>query len=82
MNEIKAGFHENMVIWNKNDTCNGFGFFGQSNHGKTPLSFAFARKFIEEETVKMIKLFDDSFKLEKDHVYLTFLVFVANWKVL
>lgn len=68
MNRVKTGFHGNMVIWNKNSTYNGFGLFGQSGHGKTPLSFALARKFIDEETGKSIKLFDDSFKLEKGQI--------------
>ncbi len=69
MNEGKAGFHGNMVIWNKNNICNGFGFFGQSGHGKTPLSFALVQKFIDEEKIKSIKLFDDSFELEEGKIY-------------
>ncbi|MHA1324663.1 MAG: hypothetical protein ACTSRL_17875 [Candidatus Helarchaeota archaeon] len=55
------GFHGNMV-WLENNTWNGFGFFGQSNHGKIPLCFTLAKKLIESG--KTIKIFDDSFKLE------------------
>lgn len=40
-------FGENIVIWKSFDSWNGFGFFGESRHGKTPLSLAFAKLLIE-----------------------------------
>lgn len=66
MSESRAGFHGNMVIWNRNSTWEGFGFFGQSNHGKTPLSFRLAREIIEAG--KNIRIFDDNFKLEEGKI--------------
>lgn len=56
-------FHENMVIWRKGDTWNGFGFFGESRHGKTPLSFAFARVLFMNG-IRELKVFDDCFEIE------------------
>ena len=57
-------FHENMVIWRrKNEAWNGIGFFGESRHGKTPLSFAFAH-LLFTSGVREIIVFDDCFKIE------------------
>lgn len=57
-------FHENMVIWRrKKEAWDGFGFLGESRHGKTPLSFAFAHLLIMSG-VREIRVFDDCFKIE------------------
>ena len=57
-------FHENIVIWkNAKRSWNGFGFFGESRHGKTPLSFAFANILFSAEKPEM-KILDDCFTLE------------------
>lgn len=57
-------FHENMVIWKNSESgWNGIGFFGQSKHGKTPLSFAFAHALFTNG-MSEIRLFDDCFKIE------------------
>jgi hypothetical protein len=61
-------FHENMVIWKDFESAwNGIGFFGQSRHGKTPLSFAFAYVLFANG-MREIKLFDDCFKIENDRI--------------
>lgn len=64
-------FHENIVIWknekNTEHTWNGFGFFGESRHGKTPLSFAFANILFQNQKPEM-KIFDDCFTLEDGRV--------------
>jgi len=57
-------FHENMVIWKKGEAAwNGFGFLGESKHGKTPLSFAFARILFLSDKPE-IKILDDCFTIE------------------
>jgi len=54
-----------MVIWKKGETAwNGFGFLGESKHGKTPLSFAFARILFLSDKPE-IKILDDCFTIEK-----------------
>ena len=61
-------FHENMVIWKKgDDPWHGFGFLGESRHGKTPLSFAFARILLLKDKPE-IKIFDDCFTLEEARI--------------
>jgi hypothetical protein len=61
-------FHENMVIWrNDRSAWDGVGFFGQSRHGKTPLSLAFANVLLTNG-VREIKLFDDCFKIEDGRI--------------
>ncbi len=52
-----------MVIWRKGDAWNGFGFFGESRHGKTPLSFAFAR-ILFINGIHEMKVFDDCYEIE------------------
>jgi len=63
-------FHENMVIWHRrrNEPWNGFGFFGESKHGKTPLSFAFAHTLFVNG-IQDLKLFDDCFKIEGGRIW-------------
>lgn len=57
-------FHENMVIWRrKKEAWDGFGFFGESKHGKTPLSFALAHLLLISGVSEII-IFDDCFKIE------------------
>ena len=46
---------------------NGFGFFGESRHGKTPLSFAFAR-ILFENGVRELRVLDDCFKIEGERI--------------
>jgi len=60
-------FGANLVIWKSGDSWNGFGFFGESKHGKTPLSFAFARRLVEGG-LNEIKVLDDCFELEQGKV--------------
>jgi len=60
-------FHENMVIWKKAEVWNGFGFFGESRQGKTPLSFAFARLLFLSGSTE-IKIFDDCFTIEDGRI--------------
>jgi len=60
-------FHENMVIWRKESAWDGFGFLGESRHGKTPLSFAFAQLLLKSG-VEEIRVLDDCFKLERERV--------------
>ena len=60
-------FHENMVIWKAGGAWDGFGFLGESNHGKTPLSFAFAH-LLFKNGVTEVKVFDDCFKLDRERV--------------
>jgi len=59
------------VIWKKPEkterSWNGFGFFGESRHGKTPLSFAFARTLFMNEKPEM-KILDDCFTVENGRV--------------
>jgi hypothetical protein len=57
-----------MVIWKKGDaTWNGFGFLGESRHGKTPLSFAFARILFLSDKPE-IKILDDCFTIEDGRI--------------
>lgn len=60
-------FHENMVIWRVEGSWDGVGFFGESRHGKTPLSFAFAH-LLFKSGVGEIRVFDDCFKVERERV--------------
>ena len=60
-------FHENMVIWRTEDAWNGFSFFGESRHGKTPLSLAFARILFLSYKPE-IKLLDDCFTIEDGRI--------------
>ena len=60
-------FHENMVIWKKAEVWNGFGFFGESRQGKTPLSFAFARLLFLNGNTE-IKILDDCFTIEDGRI--------------
>jgi len=60
-------FHENMVIWKRSGSWYGFGFLGESRHGKTPLSFALAN-LLFRSGVSEIRVFDDCFKLERERV--------------
>ncbi|HUK27615.1 MAG TPA: hypothetical protein VLV31_04260 [Candidatus Acidoferrales bacterium] len=60
-------FHENMVIWKKEASWDGFGFLGESRHGKTSLSFAFA-SLLFKSGVEQIRVLDDCFKLERERV--------------
>jgi len=64
-------FHENMVVWKRPEkterSWNGFGFFGESKHGKTPLSFAFARTLFLSERPEL-KILDDCFTVENGRV--------------
>jgi len=61
-------FHENMVIWkDREGAWNGIGFFGQSRHGKTPLSLALAYTLFTNGMREM-KLFDDCFKIEDGRI--------------
>ena len=59
------------MIWKKPEkterSWNGFGFFGESRHGKTPLSFAFARTLFSNEKPEM-KILDDCFTVENGRV--------------
>jgi len=59
------------VIWKKPEkterSWNGFGFFGETRHGKTPLSFAFARSLFSNEKPEM-KILDDCFTVENGRV--------------
>ena len=60
--------HENMVIWRRRKGgWNGFGFLGESRHGKTPLSFAFAHILFMND-VRELKVFDDCFKIDGGRV--------------
>ena len=53
-----------MVIWRlEKGAWNGFGFLGESRHGKTPLSFAFAR-ILFMNGVRELRVLDDCFKIE------------------
>jgi hypothetical protein len=57
-----------MVIWRNGETAwSGFGSFGESNHGKTPLSFAFARTLFLIDKPQ-IKIFDDCFTIEDGRI--------------
>lgn len=67
MNELAYEFHENMVIWKKAEVWNGVGFFGESRHGKTPLSFAIAR-LLFLGGIAEIKIFDDCFTIEDGRI--------------
>jgi len=61
-------FHENMVIWRrKKEAWDGFGFLGESKHGKTPLSFALAH-ILFISGVREIVVFDDCFKIESGRI--------------
>ena len=60
-------FHENMVIWKSGTAWDGFGFLGESNHGKTPLSFAFAHLLIKNGATE-VRVFDDCLKLDRERV--------------
>ena len=61
-------FHENMVLWRLGTGAwNGFGFFGESRHGKTPLSFAFAR-ILFMNGVRELRVLDDCFKIESERI--------------
>jgi len=61
-------FHENMVIWRLGrGAWNGFGFLGESKHGKTPLSFAFARTLFMNG-VRELRVLDDCFKVDGDRI--------------
>lgn len=51
-----------MVIWKRSDVWNGFGFFGESRHGKTPLSLAFARILVLRGDD--VRILDDCFTIE------------------
>jgi len=57
-----------MVTWRKGDTWNGFGFFGESRHGKTPLSFALARVLFVTG-IREMKVFDDCFEIEDSTIH-------------
>jgi hypothetical protein len=65
--ELAFQFGENLVIWKGSDSWNGFGFFGESRHGKTPLSFAFARLLVDSG-LDEVKVFDDCFESEQGKV--------------
>jgi hypothetical protein len=57
-----------MVMWKKGEAAwNGFGFLGEGKHGKTPLSFAFARILFLRDRPE-IKIFDDCFTMEKGQI--------------
>jgi hypothetical protein len=57
-----------MIIWRDGRSAwDGVGFFGQSRHGKTPLSFAFANVLFARG-VREIRLFDDCFKIENGRI--------------
>ena len=56
-----------MVITKKNDRWDGFGFLGQSNTGKTPLSCAFALRLLRSSETS-IKILDDCFALEEGRI--------------
>jgi hypothetical protein len=57
-----------MVIWKKGERVwNGFGFLGESRHGKTPVSFAFARILFLKDNPE-IKIFDDCFTVEEGRI--------------
>ena len=56
-----------MVIWKTEDAWNGFSFFGESRHGKTPLSFAFARILFLSYKPE-IKILDDCFTIEDGRI--------------
>jgi len=57
-----------MTIWRlKKGVWNGFGFCGESRHGKTPLSFAFAR-ILFVNGVRELRVMDDCFKIEGDRI--------------
>jgi len=61
-------FHENMVIWKREEGgWDGVGFLGESKHGKTPLSFAFALTLFKHD-VGEIRIFDDCFKIEHERI--------------
>jgi len=61
-------FHEKVVIWRlRNGSWNGFGFLGESRHGKTRLSFAFAR-ILFANGVRELRVLDDCFKIEGDRI--------------
>jgi len=57
-----------MVIWKKEGSWNGFGFLGESRHGKTPLSLAFAQ-LLFKSGFEEIRVFDDCFKLERERIH-------------
>ncbi len=60
----RIGFHGNMVIWQDHSNWNGFGLFGQSVHGKTPLSYAFAHRIITEGLNPVgVKVIDDGYNM-------------------
>ena len=67
MKKLSYQFHENMVIWKKADSWNGVGFFGESRHGKTPLSFAVAH-LLFTEGIPEVRIFDDCFTIEGGRV--------------
>jgi len=53
-----------MVIWRLGKGAwNGFGFLGESRHGKTPLSFAFTH-ILFANGVRELRVLDDCFKIE------------------
>jgi hypothetical protein len=57
-----------MVIWRVGKGAwTGFGFLGESRHGKTPLSFAFAR-LLFMNGVRELKVLDDCFKIEDGRI--------------
>jgi len=57
-----------MVIWRLRDGAwNGLGFLGECRHGKTPLSFAFARILLMNG-VRELRVLDDCFKIEGDRI--------------
>jgi hypothetical protein len=64
---LPSEFHENMVIWKKGEAWNDFGFLGESKHGKSPLSFAFACMLFLSSSPE-IKIFDDCFTLENGRI--------------
>ena len=61
-------FHENMVMWRLGKGAwNGFGFLGESRHGKTPLSFALAC-ILFEKGARELRVLDDCFKIEGERI--------------
>jgi len=65
----ETGFHANLVLLKKNASWNAFAFFGESRHGKTPLSFALATRLLFRNREAEIKICDDRFEVDGSIAY-------------
>jgi len=66
---METGFHANLVLLKRNTFWNAFAFFGESRHGKTPLSFALATRLLLRDGEAEIKICDDRFEIDERVAY-------------